>query len=166
MKILTSVAAIILSVVGSGNHNVAGQRQFPKWRGRQTTLSGLWQATPIVVIGRLRDVGVDGIQSVDGLPWPVEQDIRKLYWCRGKLQVEDIIKGTVASGQHTFLWASVSPGCQLHLGRQANSSELGFRVWFVREEDGLLRPTFDGGSRYFLNFRTGWNGGSRVAPLE
>lgn len=142
------------------------QNRFPDWRGRETTLMGLWESTPIVVVGELRNASEIGVQTVEKLPWPVEQDLHRLFWCRADLQVESVIKGNTATGRRKYFWASVNPGCQIFSGHASEPAKRGFRAWFVREEGDSLRPTYDGGSRYCLGFRTKWNIGAGTTPME
>lgn len=158
------LALVSVSIVGAAT--VYPQNQFPIWRGRQTTLMGLWEATPIVVVGDLRNVSEIGVQTMEKLPWPVEQDLHRLFWCRAELRVESVIKGTTATGRRKYVWASVNPGCRIFSDHEAEPVKRGFRAWFVREEGDSLRPTFDGGSRYHLGFHTRWNRGARTTLQE
>ena len=150
-----------LSLLSAG----APQKQFPEWRGSNNLLLyGLWEATPIVAIGNVKNVTKFGQQTVDHLPWPVTQDLHKLYWCQGDFDSIAIIKGAL-DAKKKYVWASVNPGCRLFY-RDSHDSKRVTRVWFLREEGEFLRPTFDGGAALFYGFFQRWNYAPDLAPQQ
>src|SRR5579862_2331673 len=151
----------LVSLLSSG----APPKRFPEWRGSTVLLPGLWEATPIVAIGNVKNVMKFGQQTVDHLPWPVTQDLHKLYWCQGDFESIATIKGAL-DPKKKYVWASVNPGCKLFYGDSREYSKRVTRVWFLREEGEFLRPTFDGGTAYFYGFFQRWNYASDLAPQQ
>lgn len=153
-------ALVFLSLLCTG----APQR-FPEWKGSNLRLYGLWEATPIIAVGNVKNVTEFGQQTVDHLPSPVTQDLHKLYWCQGDFESIATIKGAL-NAKKKYVWASVNPGCKLFYGDLRDYSKRLTRVWFLREEGQFLRPTFDGGTAYFYGLYTKWNDGPALAPRE
>ena len=141
----------------------APQKRFPEWRGSRVLLPGLWQATPIVAVGDVKNVTAFGQQTVEHLPYPVTQDLHKLYWCQGDFELVANIKGTFDT-KKKYVWASVNPGCKLFYGDPRDYLKRVTKVWFLREEGEFLRPTFDGGTYAFYGLYTKWNDGSALEP--
>jgi len=154
-------APVLLSLLCTG----APQAGFPEWRGSNLRLYGLWEATPIIAVGNVKNVTEFGQQMVDHLPSPVSQDLHKLYWCQGDFDSIATIKGTL-NAKKKYVWASVNPGCKLFYGDVADYSKRVTRVWFLREEGQFLRPTFDGGTAYFYGLFTKWDDAPALAPRQ
>ena len=147
------VLALVLLVVSLR----AQPRQFPDWRGKTLQLPALWEATPIIAVGDVTNITEFGVQAVQHLPPPMIQDVHNLYWCQGDFHAEAVIKGDLSAASKRYLWASVNPGCRLFYGDRASYEKRITRVWFLREDGQFLRPTFDGGSRFFLGLFTKWS---------
>jgi len=143
----------------------APQKRFPEWRGSNLLLYGLWETTPIIAVGNVKNVTKFGEQTVDHLPYPVRQDLHKLYWCQGDFESIAIIKGAL-DGKKKYVWASVNPGCTLFYGDQRDDSKRVTLIWFLREEGQFLRPAFDGGTFYFYGLLTKWNDAPALAPRQ
>jgi hypothetical protein len=129
------------------------QRTFPEWRGSNILPPSVWEASPIAAVGEVVNIRLYGEQHVEKLPWPMATGVHKLYWCEGDFRAIAIVKGDLNRSTKRYLWASPLPGCKLW----DNSRRLIFRrfktrVWFLREEGGFLRPTFDGGTDGFIGF--------------
>lgn len=158
-KLIYTLGLLSLFSVG------APQMRFPEWRGSTVLLYGLWEATPIVAVGDVTNVTEYGQQTVDRLPWPVTQDLHRLYWCQGNFEVVATIKGTL-DAKKKYVWASANPGCKLFYGDPRDYSKRVTRVWFLRDDGEFLRPTFDGGTAYFYGLFTKWNAAPSLEPRQ
>jgi hypothetical protein len=107
-----------------------------------------------------------GVQKVDRLSWPVIQDLHTLYWCQGEFSVIAVVKGKLTAERQNYVWASVTPGCKPFYGFQGANEKRVTRVWFLREEGGLLRPTFDGGAHYSIKLYRSWAESPDLPPRE
>jgi hypothetical protein len=151
----------LLSLLTAG----APQKRFPEWRGANLQLYGLWEATPIVAVGNVKNVTKFGQQTVDHLPWPAGPDLHRLYWCQGDFESIATIKGAI-DAKKKYVWASANPGCKLFYGDSHDYAKRVARVWFLREEGEFLRPTFDGGTAYFYGFFERRNYAPDLAPQQ
>jgi hypothetical protein len=124
-------------------------------------LPGLWLASPIVAVGELKDVSPMGVQAPVRLPYPVIQDLHTLYWCEAKLSVTGVVKGALPTGLRRYVWGAVNPGCRTSYS--ADRERLRTKIWFLREEGGLIRPTFDGGTMLFYGLDADWVESNRPA---
>jgi hypothetical protein len=134
------------------------QEVFPAWKVTPLTMLGLWEETPLVVIGELTNIHQMGVQPITDPPLPVSSTIDRVYWCRGDFIPMRAIKGQLPS-KAKYIWGSIRPGCQLDdlpPGRE--------RVWFVREEPPFLRPTVDGGGRMYMTLSNRWPERSFLNP--
>ena len=135
------------------------QQQFPEWRGSTLLLPAVWAASPIIAVGEVTNVASYGEQSVDRLPSPMARSVHKLYWCEGDFKLTAVVKGELDPKPKRYLWASAVPGCKLWPDNpRLIFSRFETRAWFLREEGGLLRPTFDGGTQIFLGLFAKWEG--------
>jgi hypothetical protein len=130
---------------------------YPELRVRQLTLGPHWKESPIVVTGEVHRVELMGVQDVNLSGPPIPQTIERIFWCRGTLRVDHVIKGNVARGDQEYIWGQAHPGCGDAFAVHPNLAPAKLRVWFVRDEGGTLRPTAEGLSRSHLSFRWGWD---------
>jgi hypothetical protein len=143
------------------------EQRFPKPRVSTTLLEGDWISSPIVAIGDVVNITSYGEQATDYLPRPTMQDVHRLYWCEGDFRVVAVVKGAFHELPKKYLWASTLPGCRLLPDNpEAVANRDQTRVWFLREERGLLRPTFDYGTYRFLGILTRWDNGPRLPPRQ
>jgi hypothetical protein len=123
------------------------QPEFPELRVSTVLQHGEWLASPIVAVGEITNIASYGEQAVANLPYPMSPDVHWLYWCEGDFSAVAVVKGALPDGKRKYLWASGLPGWRLW----DDNPDLIFhrekmRVWFVREDGGYLRPTFDMGT--------------------
>lgn len=150
-------AFVALAVwISPGMVCLAAQLSFPIWRGSNVLLAGEWDASPIVAVGEVTNVREYGEQFVRTLPWPMSPEVHKLFWCQADFEVKAVVKGRLGSTSRRYLWAAPQPGCPLTYGDDRISSRFRTRVWFLREEGRFLRPTFDGGTSWFLGLFARW----------
>jgi hypothetical protein len=126
-------------------------RRFPEWRVAPLTMLGVWEASPAVVVGEVRNRRAVGRQEIQNPPWPVASTINRIYWCEAEFSAFAAIKGKLPSRKRYF-WGSVREGCKMD-DLPPNSS----RVWFIREEGDFIRPVVDGGGRLYLTFSANWD---------
>jgi hypothetical protein len=149
--LITIVVVASISILGYA------QEKFPRWHGSNVLLYGDWLASPVVAVGVVKNVRTYGEQTVDHLPWPMAPWVRKLYWCEGDFQVIAVVKGELSAGPGKYLWGSGAPGCKLWDDNpNLLPARMKTRAWFLREEDGVLRPTFDGGTYKFIEVMEDW----------
>jgi hypothetical protein len=144
-----------------GTCRTKAEQEFPQIRASNTQLEGVWRASPIVAVGEVDNITSYGKQTVDRPPDPTIADVHDFYWCQGDFKVTAVVKGELHGPlSEKYLWASTFPGCKLLpddpslFDRRAKT-----RVWFLREESGFLRPTFDYGTHRFEGFLTKWEDG-------
>jgi hypothetical protein len=141
------------------------QRIFPEWRGSNVLLPSVWKASPIAAVGEVVNIHPYGQQIVEKLPWPMSPDVHKLYWCEGDFRVIATVKGELSRSAEKYLWASSLPGCKLwNDNPRLVFNRFRTRVWLLREEGEILRPTFDGGTVSFIGFFAKWDENSRQSP--
>ena len=128
-------------------------------------LPGLWERSPIIAVGDLADISELGVQTVDRLPSPIAQSVHTLYWCQASFRAVATVKGRLPNASK-YVWASIQPGCTLSYGDQKSYQERVTRVWFLREEQGLLRPTYDGGAAHFYGIYAKWSNDPRPSPQQ
>lgn len=160
-SILLFTAAIF---VFSRGKEISAQNQFPEWRGKQLLLPALWDASPIVAVGTLNNVNQLGVQPVERLPRPVIQNVRRLFWCQGEFHPLSLIKGELPASDSRYVWASVNEGCMLVFGDLEFDAQRVTRIWFLRREGGILRPTFDAGSPFFYGLLVPWSNTNEPPP--
>ena len=116
-------------------------------------------ASPIVAVGEVINTRIYGVQTVSALPPPMSQYAQKLYWCQGVFKAVAVVKGELNARPPVFLWASGVSGCKLSWPNDKRWYDRRVtKVWFLREEGGFLRPTYDGG-RHFIGLFTKWMDG-------
>jgi hypothetical protein len=154
---LRLLAALFLLV------QAGAQPQFPEPRVSTTILIGSWRASPIVAVGEVTNVASYGEQAVDRLPPPTMPGAHKLYWCTGDFRAVAVVKGKLSSPARKLLWASTVPGCKLlpeNLKLIPNRYRT--RAWFLRDDGGFLRLTFDYGAHPFLGLLSRWEDGPQL----
>ena len=138
-----------------------GHQKFPEWRGvtpYQFPQAG-WEASSIVAVGQMRNVRAYGEQTADRFPSPMSPLVHRLYWCVAELDMAAVIKGERSSPANRYVWAQVSPGCNLWLwpdNPRAVDRRFQTRVWFLREDGEFLRPPVDSGMYQYLGLFTKW----------
>jgi hypothetical protein len=148
-------------------YRLPAQQAFPDWRGSNVLLPGVWKASPIATVGEVVNARAYGEQMVENLPWPMSPEVHKLYWCVGDFQTIAIVKGNFESPARKYLWASSLPGCKLwDDDPRLIYHRFRTRVWFLREEEGFLRPPFDGGARHFEGFFLMWDERPELPPQQ
>jgi len=137
------------------------QQKFPEWRGSNTQLAGMWLNSPIVAVGEVVNITSYGEQSVENIPWPMFPGVHRLYWCEGEFRAKAVVKGSLPLQGKKYLWGSGQSGCKLW---DDNPRLMAYRArtraWFLREEGDVLRPTFDGGTPYFISVLAKWDDAS------
>ena len=129
-------------------------------------MSALWEATPIIAVGDVKDVTEFGTQHVQQLPPPVVQDLHELYWCQGDFVAVAVVKGELPRTKK-YVWASVNPGCKLFYGDQSYEQRP-TRVWFLRARGraSICGRLVDGGSWYFYGLISKWEEDTKLPPAE
>jgi hypothetical protein len=156
---LTSAVGVVCVLLVTGT--AKAQQEFPQIRVSNTQLEGVWRASPIVAVGEVDNITSYGKQSVDRIPALTSPKVHYLYWCQGDFKVTAVVKGELPGPpSEKYLWASTFPGCKLlpdnprSFDRRSKT-----RAWFLREDRGFLRPTFDYGTHRFYGFLTKWEDG-------
>lgn len=162
-QIYPAIAILLLS----GTSKLNAQPTFPEWRGSKMLIPGVWKASPVAVVGEVTNVRPYGEQDVKTLPWPMSPEVHRLYWCEGNFRTIAVVKGELSPTAKKYLWASSQPGCELW----DDDPSLIFvrfktRVWLLREEGGVLRPPFDGGTDRFIGFFTQWDQSSKFSAQQ
>ena len=145
----------------------ARAQEFPEWQGGGVSVDIEWERATIVAVGNVDNVTFYGEQKVNGLPWPGSVGVEKLYWCQGDFHVTALLKGSLTKVEK-YLWPLPRPGCELYSHNpKMIASRYKTRVWFLREEGGLLRPLYDGGgARAFIGFCAAWAAGDPLPPRQ
>lgn len=125
---------------------------YPKVRAGRLGLVGSWMAATLIVQARLTGIEYIGKTEDVELPLPYQQGLRTVFWCKGDLAIEKAIRGVASTRVGRFVWGEIRPGCQTPVEKQATSG--GVQIWFLRPEDGLLRPVVDAGGVFFYTFRS------------
>ncbi len=144
----------------------SAEKKYPEWRGSNLELTAEWNASPIAAVGDITGIAEYGKQTVQRLPWPMSPEVHRLYWCEGDFHVIAVIKGEIHGRSGKYRWGSGMPGCKLSYGSQEGFQRFRTRVWLLREEDGYLRPTFDGGTHASLGLYVPWNELSNLPARE
>jgi hypothetical protein len=160
------MCATVLALAVGASAWLLAQERFPVWRGSNLEIAGDWQASPIVAVGDVIDAAPYGEQAVRTLPWPMSPDVHTLYWCEGDFRLVAMVKGKMPPIPRKYLWATSQPGCKLWYGEPSYFEHLVTRVWFMREEEGVLRPTFDGGTHMLFGFSVTWEEGPVLPARE
>jgi hypothetical protein len=162
----TYMLGIVFALLGRGP--AKAEQKFPQVRASNTQLEGVWRESPIVAVGEVENIKSYGKQTVDRLPAITSPDVHDLYWCQGDFRVIAVVKGELhGPPSEKYLWASAFPGCKLlpdnpsFFDRRAKT-----RAWFLREDSGFLRPTFDYGTHRFEGFLTKWEDGPPLAAPQ
>jgi hypothetical protein len=130
-------------------------------------LVGVWMSSPIVAVGDVTNITRYGKQTVDRLPPPTMPGVHELYWCIGDFHLAAVVKGKLWGASRRYLWASTFPECRiLPDDPAAIANKYKTLAWFLREEGGFLRPTFDWGAYPFLGLFIPWNAGPPVPPRQ
>jgi hypothetical protein len=142
-----------------------GHQKFPEWRGVTPYHfpQAAWEASSIVAVGQMRNVSVYGVQTADRLPAPMSPLVHRLYWCVAEFDVAAVIKGERPSPAKRYVWAQVSPGCNLWLwpdNPRAEDRRFQTRAWLLREDGEFLRPPVDSGMYPYLGLLTKWKDAS------
>lgn len=154
---LLCVAVSLIPIISCGH------QKFPEWRGVTTYHFpyAAWQASSIVAVGEMRNVSVYGEQTADRFPAPMSPLVHRLYWCVADFEVAAVIKGERPPTAKRYLWAQVSPGCNLWLwpdNPRAIDRRFQTRAWFLREDGEFLRPPVDSGMYQYIGLFTKWKG--------
>ena len=157
---MRSLRGIVLALIFA--HLCGAQQRFPKWQEAHIGLYGTWQQATLIVIGDLQEGVLIGESDP---PAFAAEDVRRVYWCEGVLQIESIIRGT-APATRKYLWGTLEPGCKPERlpGGQNPYPNPVMRIWFLRTEDGYLRPIVDGGGIHLLIFRGQWSSTPQENP--
>ncbi len=143
----------------------AQQTRFPAFRVGQAQLPALWERSPIVAVGDLTDVSALGVETLDHLPAPIAESVHTLYWCQATFNAVAVIKGRLPD-ERRYVWGAIQPKCRLFYGDEKSYQQHTTRIWFIREEQGLLRPIYDGGSAHFYGLFTKWSDGPKLPPRQ
>jgi hypothetical protein len=139
------IGSLCLIVSISTHANQPGT--FPTPRFYVLPIPSQWNLAPIVTIGYLENVSVEGIQNVSGDEFWNPHRISKLYWCGGNFRQRLSVRGDV---RHTrFVWASVRQDCPIRPEAPKRVDDSYVQLWFMREESNTLRPLSDG-ARFYL----------------
>lgn len=151
---------VLVAMTAAGQRPTGSEAKYPSPRVSSMLQFGEWQASPIVAIGEVTNVKKYGEQTVDHLPPPTQVSIHKLYWCIGDFHLVALAKGEIRVPSPKYLWATTFRDCDLwSRDSQSADSRAKTRTWFLREEGGVLRPTFDYGTRKFMSLFTKWEDG-------
>lgn len=155
---LGTVSALILG---------ARQAHFPSFKVSQNSmvLGALWELSPIVALGDLADVSEFGVQVVDHLPAPIPENLHTLHWCQATFRPVAVVKGRLPETTR-YVWGAIEPGCRLFYGNREAYEKRVTRMWFLREEQGLLRPLLDAGSAHFYGMFAKWTDGPDLPPRQ
>lgn len=126
----------------------AWPQSFPRWRvGGGHPLSALWDEAPVIVVGTLTPPRVVGSTELANRPATVDARVKRLYWCRGELQVLGVLKGRVprSGNRREYLFASIRPECDWAPEREVEDGRR-IEIWFLRAEGDRWRPLYDAGS--------------------
>lgn len=138
------------------------QRVLPEWKQGSIGLSGTWKQASHIVVGKLDEGTLVG--ETDPPSYATEA-VRKIYWCEGELQIVAYIRGSSVP-TNKYLWGSLQPECkpdQLPGGRNPYAEPV-TRIWFLKIEDGYLRPILEGGGIHLLVLRREWPSNLRGNP--
>lgn len=143
------------------------QAHFPTFRvsGQPLLFGALWERSPIVAVGDLADVSEFAVQVVDRLPPPIPETLHALHWCQGTFRPVAVVKGSLPKANR-YVWGAIEPGCRLFYGNRESYEKRITRIWFLREEEGLLRPLLDAGSAHFHGIFAKWSEGSDLPPRQ
>src|SRR5258707_1137779 len=119
---------IVLGMLTAQGVQHAANR-FPTVRLVPLTLQGVWESASIVVVGDVKNIRAVGTQKVNGLPWPAPPNMNTIYWCKGDLKIDTVIKGKPPSRDKEFLWGATRRGCDLYSKEQILDQRLTTRVW-------------------------------------
>jgi hypothetical protein len=120
---------------------------------------------PIVAIGDVTNVAPFGIQRLDhSPPRSASPNLRRLFWCQGDFHSISVIKGDLPLHKK-YVWGSASPGCKLHADPGIYKKPV-THVWFLRDENEFLRPTFDAGGGRSYGLLTDWANGPSLPAKE
>jgi hypothetical protein len=153
--------ALVCAAVSLVAITSCGHQKFPEWRGVTPYRFpyGAWEASRLVAVGEMRNMRGYGEQVADRFPAAMSPLVHRLYWCTAEFDVAAIVKGERPSPAKKYLWASVSPDCNLWLwpdNPHAVDRRFQTRVWFVREDGEFLRPPVDSGMVPYIGFFTKW----------
>lgn len=143
------------------------QAHFPTFRvSREPVLFGaLFELSPIVAIGDLSDVSEFAVQAVDRLPPPIPETLHILHWCQATFRAVAVVKGSLPKANR-YVWGAIEPGCRLFYGNRESYEKRLTRIWFLRSEEGLLRPLDDAGSAHFHGIFARWSEGPDLPPRQ
>jgi hypothetical protein len=153
--------ALLCAAVSLVSITSCGHQKFPEWRGVTPYRFpyAAWEASSIVAVGEMRNVNLYGKQTADHFPAPMSPLVHRLYWCVAEFNAAAVIKGERPSAAKRYLWAQVSPGCNLWLWPDnPRAVDRGFQTqaWFLREDGEFLRPPVDSGMYKYLGLLTKW----------
>ncbi|HWC96286.1 MAG TPA: hypothetical protein VG456_06045 [Candidatus Sulfopaludibacter sp.] len=159
-------AAVSLIPITSCSH-----QKFPEWRGAAPYRFpyGAWESSTLVAVGQMRHVNAYGEQTADRFPAPMSPLVHRLYWCAAEFDVVALIKGERPSSAKRYVWAQVSPGCNLWIwpdNPRAVDRSFQTRAWFFREDGEFLRPPFDSGTYPYLGLTTKWKDVETIAEAR
>jgi hypothetical protein len=129
-------------------------------------LPGVWNATPIAVVGDVVNITEMGDQDMAGVKLaPTVQPFKTLHWCQAEFLVTAVVKGKLQATRRKLVWGQVPTGCRVDWGAPPEPGRPVWRVWFLRDEGPYLRPTFDGSGFFFERYGK-WTDGPNLPPPE
>jgi len=158
----THYAGLLVMAVSMAHCDAQEVRRFPEWKPAPLDWEELWERSPNIVIGDLRNIRPLGVRKVHNLPWPAES-VRRIYWCEAQFIAHSIVRGENPSPGKMFLWGSGFPGCALRSFAEA-SAHYGpaTQLWFISEDKEYVRPVSDMVLRYV--FHGTWDARSSLDP--
>jgi len=104
-------------------------------------LSELWTSATFVAVGAVSNLHVSG-PSFQGKPFGEDRDVT-VFPCEAEFTSTTVLKGgQLANSPARLFWYSYFPNCAFGLRPYVHSPGQD-QVWFLRWEDGFLRPIAD-----------------------
>lgn len=148
-----SIGLIVLAITISIG---SAQPRLPDWAAAPLGLSGVWERATFVAVGDLQNIRPLGVTRPRKLPRLASSDIPQIHWCTGDFVPQQILRGTLRAKAKVYLWGAIEPGCKLDRDARLMPDEMLSQVWFIREEEGYLRPVVDAGGPFFFTFHVAW----------
>jgi hypothetical protein len=159
------IAVVTMGLTASGLSASSAEQRFPDWDVGGRTLHATWLESSVVVIGDIANGREYGVQEVERMPWPVQQGLRYLHWCKGELHVTATIKGEGLGRSLQVFWASVQRGCAIE-SKDARQSRHLTKVWFARMQGPFTVLLNAHHYRRYLGLQVRWEGGSDLAARD
>jgi hypothetical protein len=141
------------------------QQWFPQPRGSNVRLPTDWADATIVSVGEVVNGRTYGTHTYDRLPFPAHPWEHELHWCVGDFYAKAVVKGSLDGAPRKYLYVSW-PDCEVINSMQPGWNHPKTRVFFLRVENGFLRPVFDYGTHKYLGLLTRWDQGPRLPPRQ